>query len=137
MLASVRQLPRAARPLLRFVVGADFDQVSRLEGPFQSGYRLSDDEDSIPPWHRDQLRESLAWFEEHLRVPPFRSLDFSRSAVCWFRSDAGEPLARMWDLAIVLRQLELPVRLIKAHDPGRLLWLDEHQVVANSRRRAR
>src|SRR5262249_25334299 len=71
MLASGRQLPGGARPVLRFVVGADFDRVSRLEGPFGSSYRLADEDDCLPPWHRDELRDSLAWFEEHLRVPPF------------------------------------------------------------------
>jgi hypothetical protein len=117
---------------LRFVVGADFDRVSRLEGPFRSSFRPEGDEDWVSEWQREELRAALAWFNEHLTVPPFRRQRLSRSAICWFRSDAGEALARMWDLAILLRQMDVPVRLVRTHKPGRLLWVDEHQVVAEA-----
>jgi len=137
MFASLRQLPRAARPVLRFVVGADFDPISRLEGLFRSSYRPDVSEARLPEWQREELQAAFDWFNEHLRVPPFHSLQLSRSAVCWFRSDAGEPLVRMWRLANLLRQMEVPVRMLRSHEPGRLVWMDEHQVVADARRWAR
>lgn len=137
MLSCADQLPRAARPFLRFVVGADFDRVSRLEGLFRSSFRPDADEKWIPEWQREELRAALAWFNKHLRVPPFQRQRLSRSAVCWFRSDAGESLVRMWELANLLREMEVPVRLVRTHEPGKLLWVDEHQVVAEAWRGVR
>ena len=131
-------LPRGARPYLRFVVGADFDRPRRLAGPFQSPYCPDADEEVVPEWCRAELTEAFAWFRENLAVPPFRRHRRWRSytaagcaaAVCWFRSDAGEPLERMWDRAVLLRQIDVPVRLLRSHEPGQVLWSDEHQIVA-------
>ena len=135
-------LPRGARPYLRFVVGADFDRPRRLAGPFQSPFcpdadtltlALSQGErgaEAVPEWYRAELTEAFAWFCENLAVPPFRRHRRWGRAVCWFRSDAGEPLERMWDLAILLRQIDVPVRLLRSHEPGQVLWADEHQIVA-------
>jgi hypothetical protein len=116
-------------------VGADFDRAARLEGPFRSPFRPDWYEDCVPDWHRYELLDALEWFDEHLTVPPFWGRRRWRTAVCWFRSDAGEPLARMWDLAILLKVLDVPVRLLRSHEPGRVVWHDEHQVVADPRRR--
>jgi hypothetical protein len=132
------RLPRCARPYLRFVVGADFDRPRRLAGPFQSAHCPDDeDDDSVPEWFRVELTEAHAWFQQHLTVPPFDTHRRWWAAVCWFRSDAGEPLARMWELARLLRAMDVPVRLLRTHKPGHVLWSDAHQIVADSRRRAR
>ena len=126
-------LPRCARPYLRFVIGADFDRPRRLEGPFQSRFCPDEDEERVPEWHRAQLAEAFDWFQQNLAVPPFGRYRRWNAAVCWFRSDAGEPLARMWDLALLLRQIDVPVRLLRSHEPGWVLWSDQHQIVADGR----
>jgi hypothetical protein len=126
-------LPPCARPFLRFVVGADFDRQHRLAGPFQSIQSPQEDEDGVPQWYRDELFGLHDWFSENLAVPPFDTHRRWGVAVCWFRSDAEEPLARMWDLVVLLRQLDVPVRLLRSHEPGWVLWADRHQIVAHSR----
>ena len=123
-------LPRCARPYLRFVVGADFDRPRRLQGPFQSRYCPRKDDEGVPDWFRGELAAAHAWFRHNLAVPPFGTHRRWGSAVCWFRSDAGEPLARMWDLAVLLQQIDVPVRLLRSHEPGCVLWSDRHQIVA-------
>jgi hypothetical protein len=133
MSATLTHLPRAARPFVRFVIGADFDCIHLLAGPFRSPCRPDADEDDVPEWYREPLNELLVWFNKSLAVPPFRRRGFSRTAVCWFRSDAGHTLQRMWELAILLRQIEVPVRFVRTHEPGRIIYSDDHQIVADRR----
>ena len=138
MSASVSALPPGARPFLRFVVGGDVDDVRRLEGLFR--FRFVDAEGESPEWPEElefEVECLYEWFREHLRVPPFRRQGFSETAVCWFRSDARRPLARMWELTGLLRAAGVPVRLVRSWDPGQILYWDESQIVADRRWRRR
>jgi hypothetical protein len=137
MSASIFQLPRTAQPFVRFIVGADFDRADRSSGLFRSAFRPDVENEEIPTWLRDELRDSFDWFSEHLPVPPFRGRQFPRTAICWFRSDAGPSLARMWELVALLSMINVPIRFIRTDRPGRLLYFDDHQIVADQRWRRR
>jgi hypothetical protein len=75
------------------------------------------------------------WFQDHLRVPPFRTADWPDDCVTWFKASAQDVVSRMWDLAAILAEHDEPVRLLRSARPGRIVWEDEHQVVVEERRR--
>ena len=128
MFVSFSQLPTSAVPFVRFVVGAEHDNVDELHGPFRFDCAL--DDPSLEEWERAALEEMYAWFNAHLKVPPFSQFNRKGPFACWFRSDAGEPIRRMWDLVALVRELGWPARFVRSNDPGELVYFDEHQIVA-------
>ena len=72
----------------------------------------------------------LAWFRGNLAVPLCLKKGRYPQAVCWFKPSAEEHIAKMWELAWVLRGQDLRVHLHKAWDPGEVVYEDEIQAAA-------
>ena len=119
--------------LLRFVVGTHRENPYYLTGVLVSARSLRDD-GRIGADAAGQLSELFDWFNVHLPCPPFRRNRrlWSEDAVCWFKNSAGEPLRRMWDLVGLLKTEGIPVRIVTTMWPGRVVYEDEHQVVAET-----
>jgi hypothetical protein len=120
---------------VRFVSGTDADNAFRLDGLFTAAWALrgaGELYDHESKW----LEEVMNWFNEHLPCPPFRrklcSGEWTPLAICWFRDDAGEPLLRIWDLVALVREHGTSVRLIKTDRPGKIVYADKYQVVAET-----
>jgi hypothetical protein len=120
---------------VRFVVGDDAENASWLTGVFTEA-RLLRDDGKLYAYEVDHLEATYAWFNDHLPCPPFapklRSVEWTSDAVAWFRDDAGEPLRRIWDLVHLLRENGVPVRLVTADRPGKIVYQDAYQVVAET-----
>ena len=120
---------------VRFVVGADSENASWLNGIITEA-RILEDEGNLYRHETLLLEESFAWLNEHLLCPPFkqkfRSGEWTREAVCWFRAEAREPIGRLWDIVAVLREHGIPVRMVKTDRPGTIVYEDEYQVVAET-----
>jgi hypothetical protein len=122
---------------VRFVVGSDAENAARLGGVVRWAIVL-DDRGELYRHEVDLLNGFYEWLNEHLPVPPFRRMlrsgKWTTQAVCWFRPDAGPPLRRVWDIVAILRQHDVPVRLIKSNKPGRIVYSDRYQIVAETPR---
>lgn len=120
---------------VRFVVGTDAENAYWLTGVIAAA-RILGDEGRLFQYELSLLAEIFEWFNENLPCPPFeakiRSGEWSRDAVSWFRDDAGEPLRRIWDIIAVLEDNGMPVRLVTAEKPGRIVYADEYQIVAET-----
>ena len=114
-------VPPAADSFLRFVV--EQPSIGRV-GLFRSDGIENARE--LPAAARSELRGVLRWFEANLPVP--RRLP--RSAVCWFRADADESLARLRVLVEIYRLMGYPVWMQATQNPGRVVYRDEYQVAA-------
>lgn len=118
---------------VRFVVGSEADRVSRLTGVIITAGDL-EAAGVLYSHEAAWLTQVVAWFDENLPCPPFRrkrrSGEWSERAVCWFRDDAKEPLARIWDIVTVLKEHGVPVRLVRRKRPGLIVYADRYQVVA-------
>jgi hypothetical protein len=69
------------------------------------------------------------WFREHLPAPPFYADGNSIGAVTWFkRATAGAMLARLEPLRDLLTVYGVRCDLVRASDPGTLVYEDEYQV---------
>ncbi len=122
---------------VRFVVGADHENAAWLTGVIAEA-RILDDNGHLYRHDSDLLEATFAWLNEHLPCPPFtaklRSGEWTRDAVCWFRSEATEPVARVWDIVAILKEHGVPVRLVSTNKPGKIVYKDKYQVVAETLR---
>lgn len=119
-------LQSARETYLRFVVGADGDSTSCLDGLFVVLGSLR----HLPPSASERMEQLYDWFNAELPCPPFSSGKFPVDAVCWFRPSAVRFIQRMWDFANLLREQGQPVRVLKTDKPGRIVYRDEYQVLA-------
>jgi hypothetical protein len=120
---------------VRFVAGTEtenafwLDGVIRVAGVLSEHGKLYDHESR---W----LEEVFDWFSENLPCPPFRknlrSGQWTRNAKSWFHDRAGEPLRRIWDIVAVLEDHGTNVRLVKAARPGKIVYSDKYQIVAET-----
>ncbi len=120
---------------VRFVVGDDAENAYWLTGVFVEARILRDD-GKLYVYEVDLLEETFAWFNDHLPCPPFEaklgSGEWTRNAVAWFRDDAEEPLRRIWDLVYLLRENGVSVRLVTTDRPGKIVYRDDDQIVAET-----
>jgi hypothetical protein len=123
---------------IRFVVGAESEDARWLNGVFAGARRLAD-EGTLYAHEAALLDETFAWFNEYLPCPPFgaklRSGEWTPDAVAWFRDDARAFVRRIWDLVALLRENGASVRLLRDARPGRIVYEDRYQVVAETFRR--
>jgi hypothetical protein len=120
---------------VRFVVGIDAENPSWLTGVIAEARILRED-GALYRYESELLEQVFDWLNEHLPCPPFqaklRSGEWTADAVCWFRPEAKAPLGRIWDIVAILREHGLPVRLVMTETPGKIVYADEYQVVAET-----
>ncbi|MFC4112902.1 hypothetical protein [Nonomuraea zeae] len=69
------------------------------------------------------------WFQEHLPEPPFYADGNIIGAVTWFkRATTGAMLARLQPLRDLLKTHGVRCDLVRASDPGELVYEDAYQV---------
>ena len=120
---------------VRFVAGADTENAFRLEGIIMAASELID-LGMLDKNEAQWLQEVFAWFNKNLPCPPFRrklrSGEWTKNAVCWFHDRAGEPLKRIWDIVAILEEHGTSVRLVTTRRPGKIVYSDWHQIVAET-----
>jgi hypothetical protein len=120
---------------VRFVVGGDAENASWLTGVITMA-RLLRDDGELDRHESELLDEVFDWLDEHLPCPPFgaklRSGAWTADAVSWFRDDARVPLGRIWDVVVILREHGVPVRLVTTEKPGKIVYSDKYQIVAET-----
>lgn len=113
---------------IRFVVGGD-DEHHRLLSGIITEARLLRDRGGLHPYAEEQLEDIFHWFNTHLPCPPFSSSDWPRDVVSWFKDSAESPIAKMHELAAMLEQHDLTVRILRSRNPGKLYYEDDYQIV--------
>ena len=120
---------------VRFVVGADVENAAWLTGVITEA-RLLRDRGELYSHESEQLERIFDWFNENLPCPPFsmklRSGEWTRDAVAWFRPEAEGPIRRMWDVVAILREYGIAVRMVTTDKPGKIVYEDAYQVVAET-----
>jgi len=118
---------------VRFVLATDYENPWRASGVITSAYRLRED-GRLFDYQVEVVDSAFDWFNQYLPVPPFQEKIATRAwtprAVCWFISQAREPIYRIWDLIAVIRDQGLGVQIFREDDPGKIVYRDDFQVVA-------
>lgn len=119
---------RTAGGFVRFVVGSDGEDHRQLNGIVTEA-RLLRDNARLGIEESKRLERIYDWFNDHVPVPPFSARCWSRDVVCWFKGDASEPISRMWDIVSILRDHDVPTRMLCSSGPGKVMYEDRFQVV--------
>ncbi len=121
---------------LRFVVRRQ-DPDSRSDTGIFTVAGEVQDAALLEPYQHEHLEELLAWFNRELPAPSRAGDRNLVRAICWFKEDASEFLAKVWELVALLRDIGETVELVKTSDPGIIVQEDEHQVFARPLRHDR
>jgi hypothetical protein len=113
---------------IRFTVPSDEVRIEPrvAAGLFHATYRLASD-GRFEEGERLWFEEEMEWFNRFL--PATRALPTWR-AVCWFRSDAGEAISRIWRIVEIVEGEGVPVRVFRTRRPGEIVYADAFQVAA-------
>lgn len=127
-------LERYKRPLrprqrIRFVATIIDHDSGAPQGIFQAAYRLRDDWE-VPQQQREELRDLLEWFNQHLPAPELLSNPRHRSALSWFKPESKESITRVWSMVRILEQNGVIINKVRTGNPGFVIYEDEWQIVA-------
>ena len=120
---------------IRFVTTKTGPRSRQQLGVFASAYELIR-EQPLESAALEELSGALTWFEKNLPVPKLSSSS-PPNLIFWFKSEAQELVKHIWSLVHVLREHGVWVRLVRATDPGTILYSDDYQVAAVSRPKRR
>jgi hypothetical protein len=118
---------------VRFVVGVRDDRSDQEQGIFTALYDLQS-RGELLPYECDWFRATEAWFNANLRGPD-RLAWSSRPhapnrAISWLKLTATDHVAKMRELAALLKHKDVLVRELRTDRPGYAVYEDEHQVAA-------
>ena len=119
---------------IRFVVGRDGEHHRSLTGIITEA-RILRDEGELDGYQVSRLQDAYRWLNANLPCPPFESANWPSNAVSWFKDEAGQPLKYMWDIASLLREHGIPVRMLRSAHPGKILYEDSFQIVVEEWRK--
>ena len=120
---------------LRFASKKKVDErTGRPVGIFTAAYDLRDGE-TLSQVEEDELRELLGWFGKHLLIPSKFSRNRNGShkntpGISWIKDTASEVIRELWCLKDFLERQGLAIDVIRTDRPGRIVYEDESQVIA-------
>jgi hypothetical protein len=121
---------------IRFVLARRHPDSGVGDGAFSLAYELKDSP-HVEAADRNQLTETLAWFEKNLETPTrfnrTKSKGFYRRktrGIAWFKDTATEHLARMHQIKGVLENYGYAVVVLSEARVGYVTYEDTVQVVA-------
>ena len=96
--------------------------------------RILGEEGRLPGYHVEFSRELFKKLNEELPCPPFKQSNWSSDCVSWFKDT---PLAQDWisvfrDIVAILEDSDVEVGTLITDEPGRIVYEDDYQVVAES-----
>ena len=118
---------------IRFVLTEVDEDSRRRKGALVAAHELKYEGD-LDTGELRRLMDVLAWFNEHLPIPPELDEDGNHRALSWFKPEAADAIAQMWLLVHLLRSHGMLIEVLKTDDPGSVLYEDEQQIVAKPRR---
>ena len=121
---------------VRFTLNRQDERSGSREGIFSVAYREAQNR-ALADYERAWLEELLEWFKRKLKIPrPVRE-DRNRRAICWFREDAKEVVAKAWELAVFLKERGYHLDVERTDSPGIVVYDDGNQVAAKPLRKGR
>lgn len=124
-----RHDPFEKREYIRFVIGRKDEDSKVGQGIFQAA-SLALERHDITGSDANELNELLEWFGKNLEKPTSFGRGRLRLGICWFKTEASEHIARIWELVRILERKGIYVSKIRTDRPGYVIYEDEWQLVA-------
>ncbi len=119
---------------IRFVVGTDDEDHRWLTGVVTEA-RFLIERGELQTYEIEWLEETFSWFNENVSCPPFSTDNRLWEGACWFKPNAKEAIAKVWEIVTLLKEHDVPVRMLRSSMPGRCLYEDEFQIVVVERKK--
>lgn len=126
---------------VRFVCFQTVERQRNRLGVFQAMH-LAEEAEDAPDWALRELKALDIWFTRELATPRHfvsggdryrnRSQTDGQTGLSWFKPTATEHIARMHRLKAALEACGVHVEVLTTRDPGKVVWEDAHQVVAEA-----
>jgi len=116
---------------LRFVAGSDSDSFQKQYGIFSEVETLRY-EGKLESYQASLAKSTFKYFNDKLPVPPYSKKKWPNNTFAWFKPSAKEFINKMWELASILEQNDINVRILKTDKPGMIVYEDKYQVVAQN-----
>jgi len=124
-----RQSSLERREYIPFVVGSK-DEDSHVElGVFQAAISALESK-QITGSDANELDELGKWFDKNLERPASFGRGKHLLGICWFKSDASEHIARLWEMVGILERNGIYAKKIRTGKPGYVVYEDDCQLVA-------
>ena len=118
---------------VRFVCYRRVQSQKQRLGLFQA-IQEARDSDFAPPWALQQISELNDWFDDNLHVPKKFSFGgwkgLGQPGLSWFKPVATEHIRKMHQMKIALDACGVSVDILTTTTPGRIIWQDDNQIVA-------
>ncbi|MDH7447235.1 hypothetical protein QBK95_16455 [Aquimarina sp. 2201CG14-23] len=118
---------------LRFVASVDSEEARNQNGLFTE-LQILKDKNQLFDYQIGFLEDTFIYFNDNLPVPPYSRKNIPKEAVAWFKDTAQEFINKMWDLVTILEENDVNTRVLKTDKPDMILYEDEFQVVAKSKK---
>jgi hypothetical protein len=112
---------------IRFQTEVRSPQTGLPLGLFRASVKLRADFE-LPSYMDEMLEESLEWFNDNLIVPRLGSQ--RGRPIFWFRTEADDCLAQIWNLVALFNEEGLYVEQRTTLRPGHIVYQDAHQIAA-------
>jgi hypothetical protein len=117
---------------IRFVVGSDSDSPRTQSGLFTEAEYLRKN-GLLESYQEKLVTDIFKFFNDNLPCPPYSKKKWSIDAISWFKDTACEYIDKMRDLAVILEENNLIVRVLKTDRLGMILYEDEFQIVSQNK----
>lgn len=115
---------------IRFVVGTNRDSPRKTGVVTELKMLLQ--ESDIPKYDRIYIEQFFEQLNRTLPRPPFAKSNWSPDAISWFKDTAQQMIAMFRDVIPLLEENGRFVRMLVTADPGKILYEDTYQIVAES-----
>lgn len=116
---------------IRFIVQYENDYEEMRTGVFRAANYLRKS-DFIDYYDKLRLDRVWVWFNDYLDAPDRFNHSRNRNApnisLSWFKDTSTEHIARMYEMVSILEQYGMPVKKIRRHNPGLVVYEDDYQV---------
>ena len=121
---------------LRFVCGARVEGMAARAGLLAAAYDLRRSE-SVDSATEQALTTLIDWFKANLTVPKRFGRTNSEGwyrrdtkGLSWFKPEAGDHIAKAFELVVVLNGAGVKVEVLKSDRIGYVVYEDDHQIIA-------
>ena len=119
---------------LRFTIEEIELDTGRQKGIFTLAYEILKEKD-VPKEQEKLICDLIKWFEKNLLIPTKFSKKKNDShkntqGISWIKSDSTDTITKLWSLKSLIEELGYSINVIKAQNPGKIVYQDSKQVIA-------
>lgn len=114
------------------------DAKRKIDCGLFTAARLEIDEGRFKENDKRKIQRIFRWFNNNIIAPPFskkHGKEWSQYVICWWKITAELPIKKLKPLCELLESYGLYTRIIYTTNPGKIVYEDKWQIVAEPKPR--